>query len=292
MAKPFDATLKQILDDYAADWAAWLAPRLGLPAGPLELVEPLDADLSTIQPMADKVFRLPGSAGLLHIELQTGWDGELPDRLHVYNALLHRRFGGPVRSVAILLRRDANAAALTSVLTHVGADGAEYLRFHYTVVRVWELSADQLLTGDLGLAPLGLLTADAATRMPALVKQLAARVEREVSSGEMQDRLLAASYILVGMLYDKEQIRQWFFGVQKMRESSTYQAILDEGREEGELKGVLKGLRVSLLSVLEARFGSVPKHVQELIQSSSDVDQLRAGFKKILAIGSADEFSL
>ena len=56
MAGPFDATLKQLLDACAADWLGWLAPLVGLP--PPVAADPLDPDLSTVQPAADKVFRL------------------------------------------------------------------------------------------------------------------------------------------------------------------------------------------------------------------------------------------
>ena len=42
MAKVYDAALKQLVDAFAADWLAWLGPRLGLPAQ--TVYEPLDAD--------------------------------------------------------------------------------------------------------------------------------------------------------------------------------------------------------------------------------------------------------
>src|SRR5437879_13842169 len=86
MAKTFDAVLKQLVDAYAADWLVWLAPRLGLPAG--VGVEAVDADLSTVSPQADKLFRFTGPGlGLAHLEFQTKDDPELPDRTLVYNVL-------------------------------------------------------------------------------------------------------------------------------------------------------------------------------------------------------------
>src|SRR5262245_12696905 len=87
MAGPFDATLKQLVDAFASDWVGVLAPLVGLPAS--VGVDPIDPDLSTVQPAADKVFRLrPPAAGLLHIEPQSSWDGDLPGRVLVYNVLL------------------------------------------------------------------------------------------------------------------------------------------------------------------------------------------------------------
>src|SRR5437016_879076 len=101
MAKPYDAALKQLLDAYAADWAVYLAARLGLPPGP---VEPLDSDLSASY-QADKLFQIgQPPAGRLHLELQSSWEGGVPDRLLRYNVIAADRHGTPVHSVLILLR--------------------------------------------------------------------------------------------------------------------------------------------------------------------------------------------
>ena len=33
MSAPFDTTLKELVDEFGADWVGWLAPALNLPAG-------------------------------------------------------------------------------------------------------------------------------------------------------------------------------------------------------------------------------------------------------------------
>ncbi len=200
MAKPFDATLEQLLDLFAVDWIEWLAPELGLPAG--IGVDPLDVDLSTVQVAADRVFRLrPPAEGLLHIEPQASWDGALPDRLLLYNALLRDRYGGPVYSVAILLRPEANASRLTGTLARHFADGTEYHRFHYRVIRVWELHPDALFAGGLGALPLALLTDDARDRLDLLIDRLDTQL-RQPDVGEITRRtILTSSYILLGLRY-------------------------------------------------------------------------------------------
>ena len=52
MSKPFDTTLKDLLNVFAVDWADWLGPRIGLTAK-IE-VEPLDVDLSTVAARTDR----------------------------------------------------------------------------------------------------------------------------------------------------------------------------------------------------------------------------------------------
>jgi len=135
MAGPFDIAFKQLIDACAADWVGFLAPLIGLPAS--VAVEPLDADLSTVQPTVDKVFRLrPPNKGVLHIEPQSSWDGDFPDRMLLYNTLLHHRHGGPVYTIALLLRREASAPNLTGALVRTFPNGQEYLGFRYVVVRL------------------------------------------------------------------------------------------------------------------------------------------------------------
>src|SRR5437764_1050097 len=97
MPKPFDAALKHLIDAFAGDWLAWLRPRLGVPAD--AAFDALDADLGTVSPQADKLFRFRDPAlGLAHLELQAGPDPSLPGRLLVYNVLAEYRHAGPVHS--------------------------------------------------------------------------------------------------------------------------------------------------------------------------------------------------
>ncbi len=67
--------------------------------------------------------------------------------------------------------------------------------------------------------------------MGALV-QSAARVTREAPTADTANMLLSCGYILLGLRYDSDAARALFHGVQKMRESSSHQAIL-EGRTDG-----------------------------------------------------------
>ncbi len=211
MAGAFDATLKQLLDACAPDWVAWLAPLVGLPA--TVAAEPLDVDLSTVQPVADKVFRLQSpTSGLLHLEAQSSWDGGFHDRLLLYNVLLEDRYSGPVHTVALLLRREAVTSDLTGALVRTDAAGREYLRFRYTVVRAWELAADALLGGGLGATPLALLTDDAAPRLPEVVDRFADRAVRESTTPADASLLLSCGFILMGLRYDKAVARTLFDG--------------------------------------------------------------------------------
>lgn len=66
MPGPFDTTTKYLVQTYPRDWL----DRLGLPTSAnLDL---LDADLATVNPLADKVIRVDEPAPwLVHLEFQS-----------------------------------------------------------------------------------------------------------------------------------------------------------------------------------------------------------------------------
>lgn len=306
MPKPFDITLKQLLAEFAPDWVGWIAPQFGLPRD--VQVEPIDTDLSTVQLTADKVFRLcPPAVGLLHIEPQSSWDGALPDRLLLYNSHLHDRFGGPVYSTALLLRRDANSPNLTGVLSRSYPDGQEYLRFRYSVIRVWQLELAPLLEAGPGLYPLALLTDEAEPQLGELVDRLDKRMRADNLPDTTRAMIHTSSLLLLGMRYNWEVIQQAFMRIHAMSESTSYQAILAEGREEGLKLGVQAGrqegrqeglqagrqeeLHDLLTETLRERFGEVPMELGRQIESQSDRASLRAAIRQAMRAATLAEFS-
>ena len=291
MSKPFDTTLKDLLNVYAVDWADWLGPEIGLSAT-IE-VEPLDVDLSTVQMSADKVFRLKAPAeGLLHIEPQASHDSGFPGRLLQYNALLDARYGNPVYSVALLLRRDAERG-VTGVVSRCRQNGTEYLRFEYTVIKVWELHIEPLMASGIGALPLVLLTNEAEGQLGTLVDRIDERLRAEQVPDADRIFLLTCGYILLGLRYDDDDVIQnAYTRVRRMKESSTYQAILREGREEGELKGELKTRQSTLLDILRDRFGEVPPEVELRIWAVTEAARLQHAILRAIRISTIDDLEL
>ncbi|MBC8140988.1 MAG: hypothetical protein H7Y38_06055 [Armatimonadetes bacterium] len=98
MSKPFDATTKYLIDLSPADWLL-LA---GVTLEPGAVLEPFDADLSTVSADADRLIRVSGVAEpcLYHIELQTSFDARFDERVFWYNSLARYEYRLPVRSIA------------------------------------------------------------------------------------------------------------------------------------------------------------------------------------------------
>ncbi|MHB1421783.1 MAG: RpnC/YadD family protein [Gemmataceae bacterium] len=108
------------------------------------------------------------------------------------------------------------------------------------VVRVWQLAPEPLLRGGLALLPLAPISVVTEAELPGIIK----RMEQRLSSrrGRKQaPQIWGAAYILLGLRYAPAVAAQLFRGVMSMKESSTYQAILREGREEGRQEGRSEG---------------------------------------------------
>jgi predicted transposase YdaD len=155
------------------------------------------------------------------------------------------------------------------------------VEFRFDVIRIWEVPVETLLTAGLGvapLAPLGRLPEGATPQeaLPAVVQRLEERLVAEAPDDA--ETLLTAAFILTGLRLDKGQQRQLFQGVRAMRESSGYQIILDEGRAEGEVRGV----RATILRQGRKRFGPPDSAVESALQAIMDLERLERMSERVL----------
>ena len=88
--------------------------------------------------------------------------------------------------------------------------------------------------------------------------------------------LWTATYFLMGMRYPEEFGFRFLEGVRNMRESTTYQAVLKEGREEGRIAGRIEGDQRLLLRQGTKRFGEPDAATIAAIKAIQDVDRLEA----------------
>jgi predicted transposase YdaD len=275
MPGPFDTSTKHLLETYPAAWLAYV----GLPAtGPVTVI---DADLSTVTAEADKVLRLDEpTRWLVHVEFQASADPTLERRMLRYNALLGSRHRVPVQSVLILLRPGANHPRLDGILHQHTPDGQLYLDFRYLVIRAWEQPVDAVIAGALGTLPLAPIAAVTEDTLPAVIRRMDNRIQAEASPREAAT-LWAATYLLMGLRYSPEIAEQLLRRVRDMRESSTYQAILTEGR--------IEEAQTILLRQGRKRFGPPDAHVQATLESINNRERLEALSERLLDVSTWDE---
>ena len=265
MPFPFDATLKDIVREHTADYEA----ALGLTGDTPTTV--LNVDLSTVSAATDVALgHGEPLRTITDLNFQAGPDPEVSDRLLLYNALFRHRFHVPVHSVLVLLRPAADHPQLTGRVRYVGRQRRGKMDFSFEVVRLWQRPVKQFLEGGLGtlpLAPLCRMPGDARIEdaLPGILRRLDERLRAEARPEEVR-KLLAATYILTGLRMPSELVAPIFQGLQIMRESSTYQAILDEGRVTALQKMILNQGRI--------RLGPPDEATQNAVNSITNGDRL------------------
>jgi predicted transposase YdaD len=266
MSKPFDATPKALLELRPADWPAFL----GVPA---RVVEVVDADVSTVTAATDKVLLVRADEGdrIQHFDFQSGPDASLPRRVHGYSALLEDRHELPVDSVVILLRPEANLRAINGWYRRWLPGAAKpYLAFRYRVVRVWKLPVKAVLNAGLSVLPLAPISAVGENELPAVINRMSQRLHAEADPVTAAE-LWTATEVLLGLRYEAGLAERLLQGVRAMEESTTYQAIIEKGRQQ---ERPAEARRV-LLRVGEDRFGTRPTREQQAaIDAITDADRL------------------
>lgn len=263
MSKPFDAATKRLVE---SNPLAWLACA-GLPGIRARL---LDADLSTVTSEADRIVRVEEPDYLAHLELQATYKADMSERVLLYNTLTFCKYKLPVQSVVFLLRKEADGPAMSGQAGYVvpqSVNGSLALR--YRVVRLWELPVETVLAGPLATLPLAPLSAVTQAELPQVVRRMEARFVAEATLDE-QDMLWTTTLLLLGLKLTKSGAFALLEGVRKMRESTTYMAILEEGAEEGARREA----RRILLRLGEKRFGAPDAATQARLNAITPVERL------------------
>jgi predicted transposase YdaD len=281
--KPFDASLKHLLETYAHDLVAFFRAVIGLPE--LGTVEVIDADVSTVS-AADKVYRIGGKEPwLFHLELQASHHHRLAEKLLLYNVLLRERHQLPVRSVVLLLRAEADRSSLTGVLRESWPADYCYHEFRYDVIRLWRLPVESLFQAGPGLLPLAPLANVAAGELESVIGRIKEQVSAQVPPEKAKD-LWVATYVLLGLQYPREFIAQLLQGVRAMEESVTYQAIIEEGLAKGLAQGKIEGVRETVLRLGTDRFGAPNATTRAALDALQEFDQLTRLTGRLLHVSS------
>jgi predicted transposase YdaD len=268
-AKPDDPTLKAMVETEPTSWPVFI----GQSRAPTEVI---DADIATVTGAADKVLRVAAKTPyLLHLEFGSGHDAAtLPRKLHVRNGLLEDRHELPVRSAVVVLRPEADSPQLTGVYRQrLAGDEKPYLVFRYTVLRVWQLPVQPLLRGSLAQLPLAVISDVTAPQLPGIIQQMEQRL-RGRRERKQVPAIWAAAYILAGLRFSPELAADLFQGVVSMKESSTYQAILAEGRREGREEGNVEEAKKVLRFQGEGAFGTPDEETAALLEQLNDLARL------------------
>jgi hypothetical protein len=128
--------------------------------------------------------------------------------------------------------------------------------------------------------PLAPLSAVAETDLPDLIRRMEQRISGEATPDEA-GTLWTATDVLMGLRYSRQLITQLLQGVHGMKESVTYQAIVEEGKVEA--------LQRTLFRLGRRRFGMPSPPIEIALHSISDPDRLDRLTDALLEVSSWEE---
>ena len=250
--------------------AAFLERFAGGPPGPVTVI---DSDITTLTAAADKVLRVDAlEPYLVDLEPHSYHDTKLARTLWYRQVALDYRHNLPVLTVLILLCKEANSPSLTGTYERRLPDGWETNRYNYRVVRLWQEDPDPYLAGGVNLVPLAPLTNVAEETLPDLMRRMAERMNVEPAA--RAEKLWIATLFLMELRYEPTFAKQLVYGVYNMRESRMYQAILQEGRQEGLNEGRVGEAQRLLLRLGGIRFGPPDEATRAAIEAIGDLGRL------------------
>jgi predicted transposase YdaD len=288
-----DGLLKRLVSTFILDFASWLLD------SPVRTAQAAPSDLPGSTIVADQVFRIileDGREMLFHLEFQGRRSHEpMSWRMLDYMARLSYHHRLPMESVVLYIGRGAGATD-TGVYQISGLDGTPVVAWRYRVMRLWQMSADDLLQSGK-LAPLTLL---GQTQMPTPMVTLTAAVTRmrQVADGEQRSHLLSA---LIALLPEEEMINmvQQLLEdeglleelnlpyLQKLRTEALTKG-LTEGMTRGRAAGRQEGEAEMLLHLLRLRFGALPVVEVEARVTAADAETLLRWSERVLTTPSLE----
>jgi predicted transposase YdaD len=238
MAKTWDSILKLLVGSNPQDFVSLLLPG----AQYLGVVE---RELHARSIEADLLYRVArnGLELILHVEFQRRRDPEMGRRLWEYNAQTTIMNRVPVWSFVIYLVRDGVVAESPYQVWF--SDIKMFHEFHYDIIKLWELSSDELeQPGREGLLPLLPLTKNGGNREQ--VDEMFARLR----AADRED-LYALAYTLAGLVFRKSEDKVWlrrrFEMLKDILETSwTYQEMVESAQQKGLQQGLENGLEKGL----------------------------------------------
>ena len=273
MPKPWDDTMKRLIRAHPQHFVSWvLKGAIYKAALSIELknwTRETDFLLDVIQNERQM---------LVHMEFQSREDEDMAQRLLEYNILATREHGRPVLSCVIYLRKDSKIAE--SPLIWELPNGQKVLYFHFIVIKLWDITADELIQTNLtGLLPLVPLTKDGGQYE--VIDEVATKL-----AAAKEYNLLEYARRFASLVFKEGSDHEWL-----NRRFAVYKDILEDSWvvQEQRREGELRGLHLAVQDVIQARFPEILPFVKKQMEGIEDTEVLRRLNVKMSTAQTAEE---
>ncbi len=267
-AQPYDRALKSLLGDEVAE----ILPIL-LPGSEFVGEQNIEIDRTTIK--ADLVYNVQyrGNPHILNMELQTDTDNEMAIRMLRYHVGLYDKHRRPVISMVIY---PFETSIPESPFRETSGD-EELLRFHYRVLPLWKLDAQQFVR-DHVVSMYTLLPAMKGADVPLLL-QAVEEMKQRYRESELGHHLVRFRTILrrskTVSTQDKQEVENHLDYYDSLLDQDPYlqqQKALERilGRTEG-----IQAFQDTIIEIVKNRFPTLIELAQQRVVQIKQLDDLK-----------------
>ena len=255
----FDSLCKYLVEKFSDDFATWL---LGEPISLTEL-SPKELSLEPIR--ADALILRQSEKLVLQVEFQTQPDPKIPFRMTDYRLRVYRRFPDKKMRQVVIYLKQTNSEEVYKTKFEL-----EETTHRFQVIRLWEQPTEIFLQTP-ALLPFAVLSSTE-SKINTL-QEVATRINN-IDDKKIQRDVAASAFILAGLVLEQGVIQR-LLRRDIMRDSVTYQLLVDEGRAEGSQEAARK-IAVNLLKeglsieLIAKTTGLTVEQVQQLQGTQAD----------------------
>ena len=244
-----------------------------------------------------KVWRKNGEEALLyiHIEIQSQYESDFPERMFIYHYRLYDRYGSRVTSLAIL---GDNQPYWRPRSYHYEAMGAE-LSFCFPMVKLLDYQ-EKWEALEKSRNPFSMVVR---VHLKALETQKSPqqRLDEKIAlykalfeEGYRKKEIMGLLMFLDWLLTLPDELAQQFNDfVEQYEEAKKMDYVTTwerSGMEKGIQQGILQKSREDVTEILDIRFQPVPKLLMQTIQALDDTLLLSKLFKEAILVDSLESF--
>lgn len=267
-----DISSKKLIGLYPNGWVKWVTQKSEIVVRAM-----LDSDFQWLSRESDSLIKAynPELGEFIALnEIQFRPDSRMPTRIRAYAALAEEKYDLLVYPVVINVFPPLSDVTIPTCYqsTIMGLEA----RQDYRVINLWEIDVEVAFQPELkALLPLAPVMKGGGNET--ILRRAAQRLQAEERGEDLQQVLgIFATFVLGKELVERVMSLE----AQALRESVWGQEILQEGREEGEVRLLQLPIR--------SRFGEVPESIERNLQQLN-LEQIENFAERLMYLNSLDE---
>jgi hypothetical protein len=299
----YDNPWKEIIEDFFPNFLQFFFPTAYAVIDWTKPYEFLDTELQQLEPDAEigkrlvdkvaKVYLLNGEEAwvLTHIEVQSQYEQEFPQRIYIYNYRLFDRHKKRVISLAVLADEQKNWRPNKYEYSLGGCS----VSLEFPIVKLLDYETQwqtlEQTTNPFGIVVMAHLRTKATNQNPESRLNWKLRLVRMLfEKGYEREEIIRLFRFIDWIMFLPEELANNFKTELRNDEEAGRMRYVTSIERLAKQEGRVESARESIIEVLEVRFGEIPNPILAKINGINEVSLLKTIHRQAIAIPSLDAF--